>query len=114
MKYQSIEDSAFAEDHPELVTLYLKVVNKALKWESEHETEAIDRYAAACNVPASVMSGTFERSRMINTPVNEDIVEEMQQTADFQYEVKSIRNQVIIKTITDNQYIDAALKDPLN
>lgn len=53
----------------------LKVVNKALKWESEHETEAIDRYAAERNVPASGISGTFERSRMINAPVNEDIVE---------------------------------------
>ncbi|SEL49701.1 aliphatic sulfonate ABC transporter substrate-binding protein [Paenibacillus sp. OK003] len=109
----TIAGSDFAEEHPELVTLYLKVVNKALKWESEHETEAIDRYAAERNVPASVISGTFERSRMINTPVNDDIVGEMQQTADFQYKVKNIRNQVVIKTITDNQYIDAALKDPL-
>ncbi|RAW12870.1 aliphatic sulfonates ABC transporter substrate-binding protein [Paenibacillus taichungensis] len=109
----TIAGTGFAEEHPELVTLYLKVVNKALKWESEHETEAIDRYAAERNVPASVISGTFERSRMINTSVNENIVEEMQQTADFQYKVKNIRNQVVIKTITDNQYIDAALKDPL-
>lgn len=109
----TIAGTGFAEEHPELVTLYLKVVNKALKWESEHETEAIDRYAAERNVPASVISGTFERSRMINTSVNENIVEEMQQTADFQYKVKNIRNQVVVKTITDNQYIDAALKDPL-
>ncbi|MGV2882099.1 aliphatic sulfonate ABC transporter substrate-binding protein [Paenibacillus taichungensis] len=109
----TIAGTGFAEEHPELVTLYLKVVNKALKWESEHETEAIDRYAAERNVPASVISGTFERSRMINTSVNENIVEELQQTADFQYKVKNIRNQVVVKTITDNQYIDAALKDPL-
>ncbi|CAM3118980.1 aliphatic sulfonate ABC transporter substrate-binding protein [Paenibacillus taichungensis] len=109
----TIAGTGFAEEHPELVTLYLKVVNKALKWESEHETEAIDRYAAERSVPASVISGTFERSRMINTPVNENIVEEMQQTADFQYKVKNIRNQVVVKAITDNQYIDAALKDPL-
>ncbi|NEU60287.1 aliphatic sulfonate ABC transporter substrate-binding protein [Paenibacillus sp. ALJ109b] len=109
----TIAGTGFAEEHPELVTLYLKVVNKALKWESEHETEAIDRYAAERNVPASVISGTFERSRMINTSVNQNIVEEMQQTADFQYKVKNIRNQVVVKTITENQYIDAALKDPL-
>lgn len=109
----TIAGTGFAEEHPELVTLYLKVVNKALKWESENETEAIDRYAAERSVPASVISGTFERSRMINTPVNENIVGEMQQTADFQYKVKNIRNQVVVKAITDNQYIDAALKDPL-
>lgn len=109
----TIARTEIADKHPELVTLYLKVVNKALQWESESETEALDRYAAERSIPVDVIKGSFERSRMINTPVSDEIIEEMQKTADFQYGLKNIRNQVDIKKITDNQYIEAALKEPL-
>jgi sulfonate transport system substrate-binding protein len=109
----TIARTAFADQHPELVTLYLKVVNKTLKWESDNQNEALERYAAERSISTDVIKGTFERSRMINTPVSEAIIEEMQKTADFQYKLKNIRNQVEIKKITDNQYIEKALKEPL-
>lgn len=109
----TIARTAFTDEHPELITLYLKAVNKALKWETENEQEALERYAAERNISTDVIKGTFERSRSINIPVSDEIIEEMQKTADFQYEIKNIRSQVEVKKITDNQYIEAALKEPL-
>lgn len=109
----SISRTEFAEEYPELVTLYLKVYGKALAWETENQKTAVDRYAAERNIPAAVIEGTFERSRMINIPVSEAIIAEMQKTADFQLEIKNIRKEIDVSAITDNQYIEAALKDPL-
>lgn len=108
-----ISRSAFAEKYPELVTLYLKVTNKAIAWETDNRAEATERYAAERNIPAAVIEGTFERSQMINIPISDAVVEELQKTADFQFDIKNIRKEIEVSKITDNQYIEAALKEPL-
>ncbi|AIQ75624.1 MULTISPECIES: aliphatic sulfonate ABC transporter substrate-binding protein [Paenibacillus] len=108
-----ISRSAFAEKYPELVTLYLKVTNKAIAWETDNRAEATERYAAERNIPAAVIEGTFERSQMINIPISDAVVEELQKTANFQFNIKNIRKEIEVSKITDNQYIEAALKEPL-
>ena len=109
----TIARTAFSDQYPELVTLYFKVLNKALAWESDSRDEAIERYAAERSIPNEVIAGTFERAAMINIPVSDEVVAEMQKTADFQFEIKNIRKEIEISEITDNQFIEAALKDPL-
>lgn len=103
----------FAEKYPELVTLYLKVFNKAIAWEEENQEEALERYAAERNIPVDVIKGILDRSKTINIPVSDEIVAELQQTADFQYEIQNIRKKIDVSKITDNQYIEAAIKDRL-
>lgn len=78
----------FADQYPDLVTLYLTVLNKTLAWEKENEAEAIKRYADERGIPQEVIQGTFDRSRSINIPVTDDIIAEQQKTADFQFEQK--------------------------
>lgn len=109
----NIVRTAFADEYPELVTLYHKVVNKALEWELANEDEALERYAAERNIPKEVIAGTFERARIINIAVSNEIVEELQKTADFQFEIGNIRKEVKIADIVDNQFIEAALEQPL-
>lgn len=103
----------FADQYPELVTLYLKVLNKTLAWENEHREEAVQRYAKERGVPSEVIQGTFDRSHMINIPVSDEIIAEQQKTADFQYEQKTIRKKIDVKEVFDNRYIEEALKDRL-
>lgn len=103
----------FADQYPELVTLYLKVLNKTLTWEKEHREEAVQRYAEERGVPNEVIQGTFDRSHMINIPVSDEIIAEQQKTADFQYEQKTIRKKIDVKEVFDNRYIEEALKDRL-
>ncbi|MGG3801929.1 aliphatic sulfonate ABC transporter substrate-binding protein [Metabacillus fastidiosus] len=100
----------FADNYPELVTLYLKVVKKALAWEEENYDEALEHYAAANKVPVEVIKGTLDRSKMISIPVSDEIIAEQQKTADFQYSIKTIRNKVDVKQVFDNQYINEASK----
>ena len=100
----------FADKNPDLVTLYLKVLNDALAWENEHEDEAIQRYADERGIPVDVIKGTFDRARQINIPVSDAIIEEQQKTADFQYELKTIRKKIEVKSVFDNQYIEKALQ----
>lgn len=100
----------FADQYPDLVTLYLKVLNQTLAWEKENEAEALKRYADERGVPQEVIQGTFDRSRSINIPVTDEIIEEQQKTADFQFEQKTIRNKIQVKAVFDNQYIEAASK----
>lgn len=106
----TIVRTEFAENYPELVTLYLKIVEKSRLWEDDNLAEAQDRYAAEYKIPLAVVQGMRERSLMINIPVSDEIAAELQKTADFQYEEKTIRKQIKVSDIIDNQYIEAALK----
>ncbi|OAB40165.1 aliphatic sulfonate ABC transporter substrate-binding protein [Paenibacillus antarcticus] len=103
----------FANKYPELVTLYLKVLNKSLAWEEANQDVALDRYAKERNIPVEVIKGTLTRSKSINIPVSDEISKELQKTADFQFESKNIRKEIEVSTIIDNQYIEAADKEPL-
>lgn len=106
----TIVRTEFAEKYPELVTLYLKIVEKSRLWEEAHLAEAQDRYAAEYKVPLGVIQGMRDRSSMINIPISDEIASELQKTADFQFEQKSIRKSIKVSDIIDNQYIEAALK----
>ncbi|REK71529.1 aliphatic sulfonate ABC transporter substrate-binding protein [Paenibacillus paeoniae] len=106
-----IARKAFADQYPELVTLYLKVLNKALKWENEHWDEALERYAGERNVPSAVIEAIYTRSKGISIPVSDAIIAEQQKTADFQYEIENIRKKIDVSEVFDNSYIEAALKE---
>ncbi|MGG3279412.1 aliphatic sulfonate ABC transporter substrate-binding protein [Paenibacillus solani] len=100
----------FAEQYPDLVTLYLKVLNRTLAWEKDNEAEALKRYADERGIPQEVIQATFNRSRSINIPVSDEIIAEQQKTADFQFEQKTIRKKIKVQEVFDNQYIEAASK----
>lgn len=102
-----IARKAFADDYPELVKIYLKVLDKALAWENDNHQEAIERYAAERNVPPAVIEAIFARSKSISIPVSDEIIAQHQQTADFQYEIGSIRKQIDVSEVFDNQYIES-------
>ena len=95
----TIVRTEFAEKYPELVTLYLKIVEKSRLWEEAHLAEAQDRYAAEYKVPLGVIQGMRDRSSMINIPISDEIASELQ-----------IRKSIKVSDIIDNQYIEAALK----
>lgn len=107
--YAIVHDE-FAKKYPELVTLYLQVLNKTIEWEENNTQEALERYSKERNVPVEVIEGTLERGKLINIPVSDEIIAEQQKTADFQYSLKTIRKEIDVKEVFDNQYIEEALK----
>ncbi|THF82232.1 aliphatic sulfonate ABC transporter substrate-binding protein [Cohnella fermenti] len=102
--------SGFAEKYPELVTLYLKTLEKARLWEADNQEEAYQRYADERSIPLELVKGMQERSTMINTPVSDETIAEQQSTADFQFSLGTVRKQINVSDVFDNQYIEEALK----
>ncbi|MBB3111437.1 sulfonate transport system substrate-binding protein [Paenibacillus phyllosphaerae] len=102
--------SGFAKDYPELVTLYLKTLQKAIQWETDNKDEAYQRYADERQIPVDVIKGIQERSTFINIPVTDEVIAEQQKTADFQLALGTIRTQIDVTKVFDNTYIEEALK----
>lgn len=102
--------SEFAKQYPDLVTLYLKTFEKARQWEAGNQDEAFQRYADERSIPLELVKGIQSRSAMINIPVSDETIADQQKTADFQLELGTIRKQINVADVFDNQYIEAALK----
>ncbi|PWW08710.1 sulfonate transport system substrate-binding protein [Paenibacillus cellulosilyticus] len=102
--------SDFAKQYPDLVTLYLKTFEKARQWEAGNQDEAFQRYADERSIPLELIKGIQSRSTMINIPVSDETIADQQKTADFQLELGTIRKQINVADVFDNQYIEAALK----
>lgn len=107
--YQIVRTS-FAEKYPDLVVAYLKTYDELLQWESENEEEAVNRYATERNLPSTLMEETRKRALGISIPVSDEVIAEHQRTADFQYEIGTIRKEINVSEVFDNQYIEKALK----
>ncbi|KAA9004827.1 aliphatic sulfonate ABC transporter substrate-binding protein [Paenibacillus spiritus] len=101
----------FADQSPELVVAYLKVIEKALRWQEAHNDEAMQRYADENQIPVDLMRGFQERSAYINTPVSPETIAQQQATADFQYKLGTIKKQVNVSEVFDNRYIEEALTE---
>jgi len=107
--YQIVR-SAFAEQHADLVVAYLKTYDELLQWELENEEQAVNRYATERNLPVALMEETRKRARGISIPVSDEVIAEHQRTADFQYEIGTIRKEIKVSDVFDNQYIEEALQ----
>lgn len=100
-----------AEEYPELVTIFLKVYEQSRVWESQHEDEANKVYAEQYQVDATLLKAMRERNTAVNLPIDSEVIEQQQQTADFQLQQKNIRKQIDTSKVVDNQFIEQAIKD---
>lgn len=101
----------FAEEHPELVELYLKVTEKATRWQNENLEEAIELYAQLKNTDQEVIRQVLENSQPSNTPITEEVVEEQQKTTKLLYDLGGIKKTFDASEVVDNSYIENVLKD---
>jgi sulfonate transport system substrate-binding protein len=101
----------FAEEHPEFVEIYLKVNEKALRWQTEHRDEAIAAYATSKKLDPEIVRQVIENTEPANLPVTPEVIESQQKTADFLYQLKGIKKQIDVTKVVDNQYIEKVLKD---
>ena len=106
----NIARTKFTEEHPELVVTYLKTLNELLAWETANEEEAVERYATERNLPVALIEQSRTRSKSINILVEDAIIEEHQKTADFQYELGTIRQKIDVSKVFDNSFYEEAIK----
>ncbi|MEI2405774.1 aliphatic sulfonate ABC transporter substrate-binding protein [Niallia taxi] len=101
----------FAKEHPELVELYLKVTEKATRWQNEHKEEAIKIYADLKNTDEEIISRVLENSVPENTPISDDIIKEQQATADLLLEQGGLTKKLDAADVVNNTYIEKVLKE---
>lgn len=107
----TIVRTEFAKQHPELVVLFLKVYEKARLWEEQHLDEAIEIYAQAKKIDKEVVRQVLKNNKALNLPISDDIIHAQQQTADFQYELKAIKQKMDTSSVVDNSFIKQALAE---
>lgn len=101
----------FAEEHPELVVEFLKVYERALRWQEDNLDEAIDLYAEAKKIDKEIVRKVMENNKALNRPISEEIIQAQQETADFQYSMEAIKQKIDTSKVIDNTYIEKALKE---
>ncbi|MDQ0246660.1 sulfonate transport system substrate-binding protein [Bacillus fengqiuensis] len=107
----TIVRTKFADEHPELVVEFLKVYEKALRWQEENLDEAIKIYAEAKKIDPEVVRQVLENNPALNKPISGEIIQAQQETADFQYSMEAIKQKIDTSKVVDNTYIEKALKE---
>ncbi|KMM53306.1 sulfonate ABC transporter substrate-binding protein [Bacillus glycinifermentans] len=102
--------SEFAEQHPKEVVRFLKVYDKAVKWQKAHKKEAVEAYSKIKGIDKEVVENVLDNTEPLNEPITDRIIQTQQETADFQYELKAINKQIDVKEVVDNSFMKKALK----
>ncbi|MBW4079902.1 aliphatic sulfonate ABC transporter substrate-binding protein [Paenibacillus sp. S150] len=106
-----IARTKLAEEYPELITKFLKVYQQAHVWEEQHQDEAVKLYAEQFQLDESIIRALRERVTPVHLPVSDEIIAQQQETANFQFEQKTIRKQIDVSEVVDNQFIEQAIKE---
>jgi sulfonate transport system substrate-binding protein len=101
----------FAEEHPELVEIYLKVNEQALRWQKEHPDDAVEVYAKAKKLDPAIIRQVIANTEPANLPITPEVIESQQKTADFLYQLNGIKKQIDVSQVVDNRYIEKILKE---
>ncbi|OPH59983.1 hypothetical protein BC351_18865 [Paenibacillus ferrarius] len=104
----------FAEEHPELVTAYLKVLEKTLQWQNQNFDEAVKIYSEGTKLNADVVKSVIKNVSFATLPVSDDFVKGQQELAQFLLNEKAINKLVDPSKVVDNTYIKQALEDIKN
>ncbi|WP_270879706.1 aliphatic sulfonate ABC transporter substrate-binding protein [Paenibacillus aestuarii] len=103
--------SKFAEEHPDLVVLYLKVTEKATKWQNEHTDEAIDLYSNLKKQDKETMRRVLANSTPANVPITPEVIQTQQNTADLLNSVGGLKGKIDASKVVDNSFIEKALQE---
>ncbi|NOU92602.1 aliphatic sulfonate ABC transporter substrate-binding protein [Paenibacillus sp. LMG 31456] len=104
----------FAEEHPELVTAYLKVLEKTLIWQNQNLDEAVKIYSEGTKLNADVVKSVIKNVSFATLPVSDQFVKGQQELAQFLLNEKAINKLVDPSKVVDNTFINKALEDIKN
>lgn len=101
----------FAEEHPELVVLYLKVTEKITQWQLQKPDEAIELYSRLKKLDKEIVKQTLINSEPANLPISPEIIKAQQESADLLLSLDAIKQKIDVSKVVDNSYIEKALKE---
>ncbi|MDN4069590.1 aliphatic sulfonate ABC transporter substrate-binding protein [Paenibacillus vini] len=106
----AIARGKFAEEHPELVTIFLKELDKIITWSSEHPEETAKFFTEKKKVDADLIQLLLSKSSYSVEPVSEDYIKAQQETADLLFETGGIRKQIDVSKVVENRFVEEAFQ----
>ncbi|OBZ19276.1 hypothetical protein A8L34_07110 [Bacillus sp. FJAT-27264] len=104
----------FADEHPDLVVAYLKVLEKTLQWQKDHLDEAVKIYAEGTKLNPEVVKSVISNVQFATVPVSDDFVKAQGELAAFLLKEKAVNKSVDPSKVVDNTFINQALEEVKN
>lgn len=94
----------FLANHPEALTLFLEEIIEQDQWAATHPDELSERLAPIIGLDVDILRVMHEKTSWGLLPINEDIINVQQRTADFWFDQGEIPRQVNVR----EYFLDAA------
>lgn len=101
----------FADEHPELVVAYLKVLGRTLEWQDEHVDEAVKLYSEGTKLNAEVVKSVISNVQFATVPVSDNYIASQSELSEFLLKEKAVNKAVDPSLVVDNSFIDQAIKE---
>lgn len=105
-----IARGAFAKEHPEAVEIFLKVIDRALQLEKENHEEFITLAAKNSGRDRALIETFASNAKYENNPPSEEILKQLQDSADILTDLGYLTEKLDIKPYVDNTYIEGIRK----
>ncbi|RNB87233.1 aliphatic sulfonate ABC transporter substrate-binding protein [Brevibacillus fluminis] len=109
-----IARTQFAQEHPELVTAYLKVLVKTLEWQEQNLDEAVKIYSEGTKLGPDVVKSVINNVKFATLPVSDETVKAQGELAQFLFNEKAINKLVDPSQVVDNSFMNKALEELKN
>lgn len=99
------------KENPEYGVAFLKVIGNATNWQSNNLDEAVSIYSKQLELSKDVVKLVIEHVNFTLEPINSEIQKNQQSVAKFLFDEKAIDSEPNTEEVTDNQYVEKALKE---
>ncbi|MGF7046775.1 sulfonate transport system substrate-binding protein [Paenibacillus sp. DS2015] len=95
----------FTKEHPEAIEAYLRVVQKAVDYEKANYDEALKTYAELKKQDVALVKVLADNYGSQNEVIPDDVVTELQASADLLLELGFLKEKIDVSKIVDNSFI---------
>lgn len=106
----TIARTAFTEENPELVAIYLEVYQKAINWMTENPEEAVQFFADLKDIDPIIVEEVLKNTPFKMQVINDKVIDSQQSAADLFVEQGVFSNKIDVTEVVDNQFVEKLLK----
>ena len=106
----TIARTAFTEQNPELVAIYLEVYQKATNWMTDNPQEAVQFFADLKDIDSIIVEEVLKNTPYEIQVINDTVITSQQNAADLFVEQGVFSNEIDVTEVVDNQFVEKLLK----
>ncbi|MGM9944409.1 MAG: aliphatic sulfonate ABC transporter substrate-binding protein [Lysinibacillus sp.] len=106
----TIARTAFTERNSDLVDIYLEVYQKATNWMTDNPQEAVQFFADLKEIDPVIVEEVLKNTPYKMQVINDKVIASQQNAADLFVEQEVFSNNIDVKEVVDNQFVEKLLK----